>query len=104
MTNTFAHKYLQYSKRIAIFGIAQWAVLACVALIMVALPYRLGFYVDEFIVRVINNVITCSSALAIAICGGYYAHSAYDNSLKRKIEEAIAGGTVNEDGSQEGNG
>ena len=102
--NTFAHKYLQYSKRIAIFGITQWAVLACAALMMLALPYRLGFYVDEFAVRIINNVITCSSALAIAICSGYYAHSAYDNGLKRKIEEAIAGSAINEDSASEGNG
>ena len=89
MTNTILSKYLQYSKRIAVFGIVQWAVLACASLIFVLLSAHFGIFVDEFISRVVNNVVTCSSALAIAICSGYYAHSAYDNSLKRKIESAI---------------
>lgn len=89
MTNTLASKYLQYSKRIAVFGIVQWAILACASLVFVLLSAHLGIFVDEFVTRVVNNVITCSSALAVAICSGYYAHSAYDNSLKRKIESVI---------------
>ena len=100
MTNTVISKYLQYSKRIAVFGIAQWAVLACASLIAMLLFAHLGIHVDEFVMRVVNNIVTCSSALAVAICSGYYAHSAYDNSLKKKIESAI--GYVDEAGNDAG--
>lgn len=101
MTNTVISKYLQYSKRIAVFGIAQWAVLACASLIIVLLFAHLGIQIDEFVVRVVNNVVTCSSALAVAICSGYYAHSAHDNSLKKKIESTLeyADETSNDAGS-----
>lgn len=90
MINASLQKYLQYSKRIAIFGIAQWAVLALVSLLAVLLSNMVGIVIDDFAVRVINNVVTCSSALAIAICSGYYAHSAYDNSLKSHVGKAFA--------------
>lgn len=79
------HKYLQYSKRIAIFGIAQWAVLAALSLVIVIMFTGLDISIEEWVARVVNNVVTCSSALAIAICSGYYAHSAYDNNLKNKL-------------------
>ena len=87
MTGTVIQKYLQYSKRIALFGIIQWAVLALCALIL--LSDTSGVAVDEYAVRVINNVVTCSSALAVAICSGYYAHSAYDNNLKQRVAAAF---------------
>lgn len=104
MTNSVISKYLQYSKRIALFGIIQWAVIACASLMLVLLSAQFGIYVDEFIMRVVNNVVTCSSALAVAICSGYYAHSAYDNSLKRKIENAIVGDLPENDDVAESNG
>ena len=79
--------YLQYSKRIAIFGIAQWAVLALLACIFAMISVFVETFPYESASPIINNVITCSSTLAIAICGGYYAHSAYDNTLKSKAEQ-----------------
>lgn len=81
--------YLQYSKRIAIFGIAQWAVLALLAFLLAALSICIDTIAYESISTIINNVITCSSTLAIAISGGYYAHSAYDNALKNKADETV---------------
>lgn len=86
MQSSILQKYLQYSKRIAIFGIVQWAVLALASLSLVAISNSFGIVVDEYESRVINNIVTCSSALAVAICSGYYAHSAYDNNLKQKSE------------------
>lgn len=86
--------YLQYSKRIAIFGVVQWAVLALTSLVLVLLSSKFDLIVDEWVTRVVNNVVTSSSALAIAICSGYYAHSAYDNNLKQKINAALEGDTV----------
>lgn len=89
MMGNIIQRYLQYSKRIAIFGIAQWGVLALASLLAVLLSDAAGIMIDEFAVRVINNVVTCSSALAIAICSGYYAHSAYDNNLKQRVAAAF---------------
>lgn len=103
MPNTVLSKYLQYSKRIAVFGIAQWAVLAGASLAVVLLSSSLGVYVNDFVVRVVNNVVTCSSALAIAICSGYYAHSAYDNSLKGRVERIFEQPNMSED-TASGNG
>lgn len=97
MTQSLLSRYLQYSKRIAIFGIIQWAVIALVSLIIVLLSHVFGAIVDEFAVRIVNNIVTRSSALAIAICGGYYAHSAYDNSLKQKVSSAINGDLISSD-------
>ena len=102
MTQSLLGRYLQYSKRIALFGIVQWAVLAIAVLVIVSMSHTLGIVVDEFAVRVINNIITCSSALAIAICSGYYAHSAYDNGLKQKVAYVLSDNVVASEDS--GNG
>lgn len=77
--------YLQYSKRIAIFGIVQWAVAAVIvaAIVCIAVFTHNVLYENE--AMILKNIITSSSALAMAISGGYYAHSAYDNNLKQKI-------------------
>lgn len=89
MQSNLAEKYLQYSKRIAIFGICQWAFIATIALIITLLASKLGVYFDEWTMRAVNNIVTCSSALSIAICSGYYAHSAYDNNLKQRVAKAF---------------
>jgi len=102
---TALQKYLQYSKRIAIFGICQWAVIALAALGIVLLSDVYSIMIDEYASRVINNVITCSSALAVAICSGYYAHSAYDNNLKQRIASALnVSEETTEDDEPTGNG
>jgi hypothetical protein len=103
VTQSLLGRYLQYSKRIALFGIIQWSVLALVSLTIVLLSHVFSVVVDEFVVRIVNNIIACSSALAIAICSGYYAHSAYDNSLKQKVASAINGDLTASD-TNTGNG
>lgn len=89
MQNTLLQRYLQYSKRIAIFGVLQWAVVAFISLILVLLSSKIDLIIDEWVVRIVNNIVTSSSALAIAICSGYYAHSAYDNNLKSRVSSAL---------------
>jgi len=86
---TTIQKYLQYSKRIALFGIIQWGIVAIVSLLLVLLSAYLDLFVDEWAARVVNNIVTCSSALAVAICSGYFAHSAYDNNLKQRVVSAL---------------
>lgn len=83
------HKYLQYSKRIAIFGIAQWTAIAIVVLAFMGALMFTGTVVDEPIASVLKSMITSSSTIAIAVSGGYYAHSAYDNTLKQKVENTL---------------
>lgn len=89
MQHDFMQNYLQYSKRIAIFGIVQWGTIAVISLILVLLSSYLHIFVDEWAARVVNNVVTCSSALSIAVCSGYYAHSAYDNNLKKRVTNML---------------
>lgn len=104
MKNTLLQNYIQYSKRIVIFGIVQWAMIAIAALVLVLLSSRFDVYVDEWTAKVVNNIVTCSSALAVAICSGYYAHSAYDNSLKQKVSAAIIGDDTLDASDESGNG
>ena len=77
--------YLQYSKRIAIFGIAQWAILA---ILIIAFSYIAAFaqiYIEESVSSLLKNIVTSSSALAVAISSGYFAHSAYDKTLNQRV-------------------
>jgi hypothetical protein len=60
-------------------------------------------FIDEWMMRTINNIVTCSSALAIAICSGYYAHSAYDNNLKQKMSNMLSE-SIDNDVDESGNG
>ena len=83
------HYYLQYSKRIAIFGIAQWAVVAILAVSIVWIMGWLEIYLADTLAALANNIVTSSSALAIATSGGYYAHSAYDKKLQKRVELAL---------------
>ena len=104
MNNTTLQKYLQYSKRIAIFAILQWSVIAILSLILVMMSSGVHVIIDEWAARVINNVVTCASALSIAICSGYYAHSAYDNSLKKRVSHALMTENDEPPAEESGNG
>ncbi len=97
---TIAHWYLQYSKRIAVFGIVQWAVVAIIALALGWFCGATDHELEDTIVAMVNNVSTSSSALAIATASGYYAHSAYDKKLKKQVEKAL-GPDENEDDNEE---
>ena len=77
--------YIQYSKRIAIFGIVQWAVLSVLIIGVVCLSVFTSIEMQETVSSLLKNIITSSSALAIAISSGYFAHSAYDNTLKQRV-------------------
>lgn len=92
MINALAQNYLQYSKRIAIFGIAQWAAIALLTFLLVAVSVVLDRELYSGASDILDNVVACSSTLAVAISTGYYAHSAYDNTLKSKTEESTADG------------
>lgn len=75
--------YLQYSKRIAVFGIAQWAIIAVLSVAIAYFSTFLCIHISETTTDLLKTVITSSSTIAITISGGYYAHSAYDNRLKQ---------------------
>lgn len=81
--------YLQYSKRIAIFGIIQWSVAATLVILISSLAMLFSFHLEESVSSLLKNIVTSSSALAIATSGGYYAHSAYDNALKKKVTDSF---------------
>ena len=82
-------KYMRYSKRIAVFGIAQWALIAGVCLVFIWVMGSIDNKVTETLISLANSIITSSSAIAIATSSGYYAHSAYDKKLQKKVEKAI---------------
>lgn len=82
-------KYMRYSKRIAVFGIAQWALIAGTCLVFIWVMGSIENNVTETLISLATNIITSSSAIAIATSSGYYAHSAYDKKLQKKVEKTI---------------
>lgn len=82
-------KYMRYSKRIAVFGIAQWALIAGTCLVFIWVMGSIDNKVTDTLISLANNIITSSSAIAIATSSGYYAHSAYDKKLQKKVEKTI---------------
>lgn len=82
-------KYMRYSKRIAVFGIAQWALIAGTCLVFIWVMGSIENNVTETLISLATNIITSSSAIAIATSSGYYAHSAYDKKLQKKVEKVI---------------
>lgn len=88
--------YLQYSKRIAIFGIVQWAVISVLAIIIASLHTFLPVSANETTADLLKTIVTSSSTVAITISGGYFAHSAYDNKLKQTIPASSSAETAQE--------
>lgn len=87
--NDLLGNYLRYSKRIAIFGIVQWAIIAGICLVFIWVMGSIDNKLTETLISLANNIITSSSAIAIATSSGYYAHSAYDKKLNKKVEKTI---------------
>jgi len=81
---------MRYSKRIAVFGIVQWAIIAAVCIVFVWVMGSTENNLTETLMSLANNIIVNSSAIAIATSSGYYAHSAYDEKLKKKVELALS--------------
>lgn len=77
--------YLQYSKRIVIFGVSQWIAVALFVIALTATAIFTSNHIEQAESEILRNIISSSSTLAIAISGGYYAHSAYDNTIKQRV-------------------
>lgn len=90
-------KYLQYSKRIAIFGITQWAIVAILVIAIAYISTFINFHIEDTVSSLLKNIITSSSTLAVAISSGYYAHSAYDKTLNKPTETTNNSTTQQED-------
>lgn len=88
--------YLQYSKRIVIFGIIQWAIISGFIVLTTYILAFLSINISEIISDLLKNVISSSATLAVTIVGGYYAHSAYDNTLKNRIDTVVKTTSNNE--------
>lgn len=85
-----ASRYIRYSKRIVIISLFSWVITSLIILGLVWFITITEKPIDEFAAAVLKNVMTCTSGIVIAATSGYYAHSSYENSLQRKITEAIS--------------
>lgn len=97
--------YMRYSKRVVIFGMTSWVVIAGVVL---GLLYWLsigGYSIDEYVASVLRTVLSSSSGVAIASIGTYMAHSAGENwiNAQKKLNQITNSGNNNEI-NNEGNG
>lgn len=76
-------KWLQYSKRIAIVGLVQWCVIAAIALAYAGISLLMKVSMDDYIVNVIKNALSSSSAIAISTSSAYYLHSVADKYIQK---------------------
>lgn len=83
---TLLHRWLRYSKRIALVGLVQWIIVAAIAFGVVFITMCFDIQLDDYNSSIVRNVVTASSGLAVTTSGGYYAHSAYE----KKLEQATA--------------
>ena len=83
------HKWLRYSKRIAMIGIIQWLVIAMITLIIVIITMFFGVSLDEYTTPVMKNTLTASSCIAVSTASAYYAHSAYEKKIEQMINSSI---------------
>ena len=76
-------KWLQYSKRIAIVGLAQWCIVAAISLSYVGISMLLKIQMDDYVVSVIKGAISSSSTIAISTSSAYYLHSVADKYIQK---------------------
>lgn len=97
-------KYIQYSKKITLFGMIQWCVLALLSLAIVITDNILFHGLNEYETEVIKSVITWSAAVAFISVSTYEANSAIEKVVKQKIENMITGTQVDVSEEESGNG
>lgn len=97
----FATWYVQHSKKLSVWGLAQWALIAVAVLFIVAfMP------LDSYSAQVLVSVLQWSATLAGVVVSGYMLNSAAEKAFKQKITTAIASEISEEQASQDevGNG
>ena len=82
--NSFATWYVQHSKKLSIWGLAQWALIAIAVLFITAFTE-----LDSYNAQVLVSVTQWSATLAGVVVSGYMLNSAAEKAFKQKITTAI---------------
>ena len=84
--HTLVKTYMRYSKRIVVFGIIQWSVIAGTCLLIAVFP---SIPMTTSLAEVLKHAMTCASTIAVTLSSGYFLHSGWEESLKKKMESAL---------------
>ena len=81
---SFITWYVQHSKKLSIWGLLQWALIAASILLIAALGD-----LDDYKTQVLISLLQWSATLSGVIVSGYMVNSAAEKVFKRKINSAI---------------
>lgn len=101
---SFVQKYIQYSKKITLFGMIQWCVFGLLALsIAVVSAMRFGT-LDEYSMGITKTVVTWSATVAFVGVGSYEINSAIEKYVKQNIINSITSDVKQKDDNNGGIG
>ena len=84
ITETVVVNWLRYSKRIAVAGIIQWAVIALIVLAYVGISIFTKQPISSQIVEIVKQTVSSAATLAVSTTSAYYLHSAAEKYLKNR--------------------
>lgn len=87
--NTLVQKYIQYSKKITLFGMIQWCVLALIAMCISIFGSTKLAALDEYTMGVVKTVVVWSATVAFISVSSYEVNSAVEKAVKQKFESSL---------------
>ena len=85
----FVQRYIQYSKKITLFGMIQWCVIAVSALAIAVVSMTAIGALNEYSVDVVKTVVIWAATVAFVSVGSYEINSAIEKSVKAKMNAMI---------------
>jgi len=86
---SFVQRYVQYSKKITLFGMIQWCVLALMALGIAVFSMTAIGTLNEYSMGVVKTVVIWAATVAFVSVGSYEANSAIEKSVRAKVNAMI---------------
>ena len=82
----FLQRYVQYSKKITLFGMVQWCVLALLSLGIVIFSMTSLGALDEYGMGIVKTVVVWAATVAFVSVGSYEANSAIEKAVKARVQ------------------
>ena len=87
--DSLVQRYIQYSKKITLFGMIQWCVLALFALGIALLGVFRSGMLDEFSMGITKTVVVWSATVAFVSVSSYEMNSAVEKVVKQNVLTSI---------------
>ena len=104
---SLVQRYIQYSKKITLFGMIQWCVIAMLALCIAVLGALKIGTLDEYSMGIAKTVVVWSATVAFISVGSYEVNSAIEKAVRQKMTAVVSaelGTSIKENDDIGGNG